>query len=70
MSNNSDATGLAALSICESLLLSLTDLAISENQEAVSILEGPLLFECQHCGQLLYFNGHREENHDGIERDA
>ncbi len=39
MSTNSDATGLAALSICESLLLSLTDLAIIENQEAISILE-------------------------------
>lgn len=39
MSTNSDAAGLAALSICESLLLSLTDLSIIENQEAVSILE-------------------------------
>jgi hypothetical protein len=36
---NSDAAGLAALSICESMLLSLTDLAIIENKEAVSILQ-------------------------------
>ncbi len=39
MSTNSNAAGLAALSICELLLLSLTDLAIIENTEAVSILE-------------------------------
>lgn len=39
MSTNSNAAGLAALSICESLLLSLTDFAIIENKEAVSILE-------------------------------
>jgi hypothetical protein len=39
MSTNSNAAGLAALSICESLLLSLTDLAIIENKEAVSILK-------------------------------
>lgn len=35
----SNAAGLAALSICESLLLSLTDLKIIEGGEAVSILE-------------------------------
>lgn len=35
----SNAAGLAALSICESLLLSLTDLNIIEGGEAVSILE-------------------------------
>lgn len=35
----SNAAGLAALSICESLLLSLTDLRIIEGGEAVSILE-------------------------------
>jgi hypothetical protein len=39
MSTHSNAAGLAALSICESLLLSLTDLEIIENQEAVAILE-------------------------------
>ena len=39
MSTNSDAAGFAALSICESLLLSLTDLDIIEEGEAVSILE-------------------------------
>jgi hypothetical protein len=39
MSMNSNAAGLAALSICESLLLSLTDLEIIEEKEAVSILQ-------------------------------
>ena len=39
MSMNSNAAGLAALSICESLLLSLTDLEIIEDKEAVSILQ-------------------------------
>ncbi|MBK8174868.1 MAG: hypothetical protein IPK66_06245 [Rhodospirillales bacterium] len=39
MSTNSNAAGLAALSICESLLLSLTDLEVIESNEAVSILE-------------------------------
>jgi hypothetical protein len=39
MSTNANAAGLAALSICESLLLSLTDLDVIENKEAVSILE-------------------------------
>jgi hypothetical protein len=39
MRTNSNAAGLAALSICESLLLSLTDLEIIERGEAVSILE-------------------------------
>jgi hypothetical protein len=36
---NSNAAGLAALSICESLLLSLTDLKIIQDGEAVSILK-------------------------------
>lgn len=35
----SNAAGLAALSICESLLLSLTDLKIIDKAEAVSILK-------------------------------
>ncbi|TVR77919.1 MAG: hypothetical protein EA405_15480 [Rhodospirillales bacterium] len=35
----SNAAGLAALSICESMLLSLTDLKIIDQAEAVSILE-------------------------------
>ena len=39
MRTNSNAAGLAALSICGSLLLSLTDLKIIEGGEAVSILE-------------------------------
>jgi hypothetical protein len=39
MKTNSKASGLAALSICESLLLSLTDLKIIERGEVVSILE-------------------------------
>jgi hypothetical protein len=39
MKSNPNAAGLAALSICESLLLSLTDLKIIERGEAVSILE-------------------------------
>lgn len=38
MKKNANAAGLAALSICESLLLSLTDLEIIERKEAVSIL--------------------------------
>ena len=38
MKTNANAAGLAALSICESLLLSLTDLEIIERKEAVSIL--------------------------------
>lgn len=39
MSPISTAAGSAALSICESLLLSLTDLAVIGQQEAVSILK-------------------------------
>ena len=39
MKTNPNAAGLAALSICESLLLSLTDLKIIERGEVVSILE-------------------------------
>ncbi len=39
MSRNTNAAGLAALSICESLLLSLTDLKVIEGAEAVAILE-------------------------------
>lgn len=39
MKTNPNAAGLAALSICESLLLSLTDLKIIESGEAVSILK-------------------------------
>lgn len=39
MTTNSNAAGLAALSICESLLLSLTDLKIIERVEVTSILE-------------------------------
>ncbi len=39
MKKNSNAAGLAALSICESLLLSLTDLKIIERGEVVSILK-------------------------------
>lgn len=39
MTTNENAAGLAALSICESLLLSLTDLKIIEGGEAKSILE-------------------------------
>ena len=39
MSTNSNAAGLAALSICKSMLLSLTDLKIVKGGEAVSILE-------------------------------
>jgi len=34
-----NAAGLAALSICESLILSLTDLEIIDQAEALSILE-------------------------------
>lgn len=36
---DANAAGLAALSICESLLLSLTDLKIIESAEALSILK-------------------------------
>jgi hypothetical protein len=39
MTASSNAAGLAALSICESLLLSLTDLKILESAEAISILQ-------------------------------
>jgi hypothetical protein len=39
MTTNSNAAGLAALSICESMLLSLTDLKVIARTEAVSILE-------------------------------
>jgi hypothetical protein len=39
MTTSSNAAGLAALSICESLLLSLTDLKIIESAEAISILQ-------------------------------
>ena len=39
MNTTSNAAGLAALSICESLLLSLTDLDIIKGTEAVSILK-------------------------------
>ncbi|QNT71422.1 hypothetical protein HQ394_18165 [Defluviicoccus vanus] len=39
MNTISDVAGLAALSICESILLSLTDLDIIEQGEAVCILE-------------------------------
>jgi hypothetical protein len=39
MKTNPDAAGIAALSICESLLLSLTDLKVIEPTEALSILE-------------------------------
>jgi hypothetical protein len=39
MKTNPNAAGFAALSICESLLLSLTDLKIIESGEAVSILK-------------------------------
>jgi hypothetical protein len=35
----SDPTGLAALSICESMLLSLTEAGIIDNNEARAILE-------------------------------
>ena len=38
MSSGSDATGLAALSICEAILLSLTDNAIIDQAEAQAIL--------------------------------
>ena len=38
MSSGSDAAGLAALSICESILLSLTDNAIIDQAEAQAIL--------------------------------
>jgi len=38
MSSGSDAHGLAALSICESILLSLTDNAIIDQAEAQAIL--------------------------------
>ena len=38
MSSGSDATGLAALSICEVILLSLTDNAIIDQAEAQAIL--------------------------------
>ena len=36
---NANAVGLAALSICESLLLSLTDLKVIDSTEATSILK-------------------------------
>ena len=49
MTTNSNAAGLAALSICESLLLSLTDLEIIERGEAVSILEDAA---AAHCGAI------------------
>ena len=39
MIRNVNAAGLAALSICESLLLSLTDLKVIGGAEAVAILE-------------------------------
>ena len=39
MGTKSNAAGLAALSICESLLLSLTDLEIIKGTEVVSILK-------------------------------
>ena len=39
MNTTSNAAGLAALSICESLLLSLTDLDIIKGTEVVSILK-------------------------------
>ena len=38
MSSGSDATGLAALSICEAILLSLTDNAIIDQAEGQAIL--------------------------------
>ena len=38
MSSGSDATGLAALSICEAILLSLTDNAIIDQAEGHAIL--------------------------------
>ena len=38
MSSGSDATGLAALSICEAILLSLTDNAIIDQAESHAIL--------------------------------
>ena len=39
MGKNPNAAGLAALSICESLLLSLTDLDVIKGTEAVAILK-------------------------------
>ncbi len=39
MKTNPDIAGLAALSICESLLLSLTDLEVMEREEVIAILD-------------------------------
>lgn len=39
MKPDPDIAGLAALSICESLLLSLTDLEVMDRDEALAVLE-------------------------------
>lgn len=39
MKTNPDIAGLAALSICESMLLSLTDLEVIEREEVIAILD-------------------------------
>jgi hypothetical protein len=67
MNMHAKAAGLAALSICESLLLSLTDLKIIGGGEAVSILKDAAAAHRGAIAEATDPDGHRDAA-DVIER--